>query len=123
MTNTVATITFVQPGALGTAVVGIQQDNLVDLFNFISPTALLDATHQTDPAATISFDFGIRRGTTITVFSTTGDMLRANRPTQGFRPGFPTPQIAPGQFQFVVIQRAGALAATNIILRATKPVF
>ena len=123
MTNNVATITFAAPAALGTAVVGVQQDNSVDLFNFLSPTALLDATHQTDPAVTISYDFGVRRGTTISIISTTGDMLRANRPTQGFRPGFPSKPIMPGQFQFVIIQRAGALTATNIVLRATQPVF
>lgn len=123
MSNNTATITFAAPAALGDAVAGVQQDNSLVFQNFLSPTALLDATHETDPAATISYDFGIRRGTNIFVISKTPDMLRANRPTQGFRPGFPTLPILSGQFEFVIIQRAGALAATNINLRANKMVF
>jgi hypothetical protein len=123
MTNNIATIEFAAPGALGAEVVGTQRDNSVTVQNFQVPTALLDATHETDPAATISYDFGIRRGTNTTIVSTTAGMLRDNRPTQGLRPGFPTKQIAPGQFQFVIIQRAGALTATNVVVHANNPVF
>lgn len=123
MTNNIATLVFAAPGALGTAVVGQQQDNAVTVFNFLAPTRIIDATHEIDPAATIFYQFGIRRGTTISIISTTVDMLRANRPTQGVRPGFPSKPIAPGQFQFVIIQRAGALTATNIRVIADRPVF
>jgi len=123
MTNNIATLVFAAPTALGSSVVGSQQDNGVSIFNFLAPTSIIDATHEVDPASTIFYQFGVRRGTNISIISTTVDMLRANRPTQGLRPGFPSKAIAPGQFQFVIIQRAGVLTATNIRVIANRPVF
>jgi hypothetical protein len=123
MTESHTTIEFAAPGALNTAVTGSQRSNSQTEFNFLSPVSIISAIHEVDPAATISYDLGVRRGNTITVFSSTPDMLRSNNQGVGLRAGFPTAPILPGVFQFVVLQRAGALTATNIRLIANKPVF
>lgn len=123
MTESHTTIEFALPGALDTAVSGTQRSNGQSDFNFLSQVKLISAIHEVDPAATVSYDFGIRRGNTIVVLSSTPDMLRSNNQGVGLRAGFPTPPINPGVFQFVILQRAGTLAATNIRLIADKPVF
>jgi hypothetical protein len=123
MTNNHTTIEFAAPGALDAEVVGSERSTAIQTFNFLTPTRIVSAIHETDPAATISYDLGVRRGTSTIVISSTPDMLRSNNQGVGLRAGFPTMPIAPGQFQFVIIQRVGALTATNVRLIADKPVF
>lgn len=123
MANNQTTITFTISLALGTPVVGIERGTLVSVFNFNSSPRIMDATHEVDPAVTVSHDFGIQRGSVISIISKTPNMLRASRPAVGLSQGFPSRKITPGQFQFVLIQRAGTLEVNNVNIQTDIPVF
>ena len=122
MTNFNTTLVFAAPGALNTAVVGSERETSRTEFILAGGPRIKDLTHETDPAATISYDFGIKRGLDIKILANTVDMLRATKPSVGLRPNMPTPRIAGGQFQFVVLQRAGTLTATNIRVVSDGPI-
>ena len=64
MANTHAVIEFAAPAALNTEVAGTQRGTTTSTFDLLGGPRILDATHETDPAAGDSYDFGIRRGTT-----------------------------------------------------------
>ena len=121
MANNIATLVFAAPGALNVQVVGSDRETALTNFTFGAPNRIIDATHEIDPAATISYDLAIKRGERVFTVATTVDMLRATKPSVGLRPNMPSPVIAQGQLQFVIIQRAGALTATNIRLVLERP--
>ena len=122
MANNNATIVFGIPTGLNVPTVGSERSSSISDFAPVRPIVITDATHETDPAATISYDFGIKRGENINIIASTVDMLRATKPSVGPRPNMPSKPIGLGQFQFIVLQRAGALTATNIRLITNVPI-
>jgi len=121
MANNIATLVFAAPSGLNVQVTGSDRETGLTSFTFGAPNQIIDATHETDPAATISYDLAIKRGEKLFTVATTVDMLRSTKPSVGLRPNMPSPPIGAGQLQFVIIQRAGALTATNIRLVLARP--
>jgi len=120
MANNILILEFAAPSALDEEVTGVDRNSGVSNFVFRQANLIKDATHETDPAATISYTFLTRRGEITRDISVTAQMLRTTLPSSNLRPNMPIP-LGGGQVEFRIKQTAGALTATNIVLTLQNP--
>ena len=120
MANNILILDFAAAAALNTEVTGADRRSGVSNFVLSRPNMIRDATHEVDPAATISYTFLTRRGEITRDIAVSSQMLRATLPGSQLRPNMPVP-VAAGQVEFRVIQTIGVLTATAIILTLQNP--
>lgn len=112
-------VNFVAPTALNTDTVFTDADTAATFYQPLLPNTIIDFKDLTDPAATINYVVFVRRqDNSRKRVGATGDFLTGFNGV--IRPNMPRP-LAPGWFQFLEQQTAGALTAQNYLVVFATP--
>jgi hypothetical protein len=106
------------PGALATPIFMVDNQSGQTIFTILAPNQLQDLVMNPDPAAGLLYTFTLfKNGNSTPVIAASSAMSPL---TQGRVPIGPV-NMSPGQYQWSMVQNAGALTAQTILARYGAP--